>query len=82
VKLNTDASFIGENQPRGAGVIKKPIPHCIDKEDVEEKGALIGIRLLEGLGHNNIVLELECASTARPSKRLLLADPNCGTPKM
>jgi hypothetical protein len=41
VKLNTDASFLGDNQPGGAGMIKKSIPHCIDKEDVEEKSALI-----------------------------------------
>jgi hypothetical protein len=60
IKLNTDASFIGENLPGGAGGVARNSGQ--DADDAEAWSAHLGIRLLEGLGHDKIILESDCAS--------------------
>ncbi|KAM0857106.1 hypothetical protein ACQ4PT_048696 [Festuca glaucescens] len=73
IKLNCDASFISHGTPSGAGAIAtnhlgevvlavcSPMLGCSDAEDAEAKAALKGIMLLVGVGHDKIILELDCA---------------------
>jgi ribonuclease HI len=39
-----------------------PITKCQDAEEAEARAALKGINLLQGLGHDRIILELDCAT--------------------
>jgi ribonuclease HI len=77
IKVNTDASFIGENHPGGTGAVVRdsdgkvllaacsPVPGCRDAEDAESKGAWLGLKLLDGLGHDKVILELDCANAVK-----------------
>ncbi|XP_071676918.1 uncharacterized protein [Lolium perenne] len=77
VKLNTDASFIGLGKPSAAGAVARdhsgkvlmaacsPLPNCEDAEEAEIKATLMGIKLLAGLGHQHVIVELDCAAVAK-----------------
>jgi ribonuclease HI len=77
VKLNTDASFIGCTKPGGAGAVVRdsngrvllaactPLPRCADTEDAEAKAALVGIRLIQGMGYERVILELDCLAVSK-----------------
>jgi ribonuclease HI len=77
IKVNTDASFIGEYQPGGTGAAVRdsndkvllaacsPVPGCRDAEDAKSKGAWLGLKLLDGLGHGKVILELDCATVVK-----------------
>jgi ribonuclease HI len=76
-KLNTDAAFSGENHPGGAGAIVRdsdgrvlmaacsPLTSCRDAEDAEARSALLGVKLIEGLDHEKVILELDCAAAVK-----------------
>jgi ribonuclease HI len=76
VKLNTDASFIGADKPGGAGAVVRssdgrvvlaacsPITTCHDAEDAEAKAALLGTKLMQGMGYDNIILETDNVTVA------------------
>jgi ribonuclease HI len=76
IKLNTDASFIGTERPGGAGAVARdpggnvllaacsPIVKCGSAEEAEAKAVLMGVRALTGLGHNKLILEMDCSSVA------------------
>jgi ribonuclease HI len=74
IKLNTDASFIGAENPGGAGAVVRnseglfvmaacsPIVKCHDGEDAEAKAALLGTKMIQGLGFTKVILETDCAA--------------------
>ncbi|KAM0836970.1 hypothetical protein ACQ4PT_061973 [Festuca glaucescens] len=76
VKLNTDASFIGADKLGGAGAVVRcsdgrvvlaacsPITTCHDAEDAQAKAALLGAKLMQGMGYDNIILETDCVAVA------------------
>jgi hypothetical protein len=41
------------------------VPGCRDAEDAESKGAWLGLKLLDGLGHDKVILELDCANAIK-----------------
>ena len=45
-----------------------PIPNCGDAEEAEALAAMFGVRTLSGLGHEKIILEMECAAVAAALK--------------
>jgi ribonuclease HI len=69
IKLNTDASFIGNGRPSAAGAVARnhkgdvvlaacsPLISCLDAEDAEAKAALMGIKLLTDRGIDKIIIE-------------------------
>jgi hypothetical protein len=73
IKLNSDASFISQGCPSGAGAVARNhdgevvlaacslMLNCSDAEDAEAKAALKGISLLVGSGHEKIILEMDCS---------------------
>jgi hypothetical protein len=38
-----------------------PLTKCQDAEEAETRAALKGIKLLQGLGHDRIIMEVDCA---------------------
>jgi hypothetical protein len=77
IKINSDAAFSGESHPGGAGAIVRdsagrvlmaacsPLPGCRDAEDAEARSALLGVKLIEGLGHEKVILELDYAAAGK-----------------
>ncbi|KAM0862719.1 hypothetical protein ACQ4PT_045084 [Festuca glaucescens] len=73
IKVNTDASFSGSGIPAGAGAVARdhngkvviascsPIARCSDADEAEAKAALLGVKLMVGMGHQKIILELDSA---------------------
>jgi ribonuclease HI len=72
IKINSDASFIGRDKPGGAGAVARdchgnviiaacsPLPRCLDAEDAEAKAALRAMKLIGDLGHEKVILEMDC----------------------
>ncbi|KAM0824250.1 hypothetical protein ACQ4PT_070330 [Festuca glaucescens] len=77
IEVNTDASFIGSDKSGGAGAVGRdsnggvsiaacsPMARCHDAEEAEAKEALLGIKLLQNLGFDKVILELDCVAVAR-----------------
>jgi ribonuclease HI len=69
IKINIDASFNAGSSLRGAGAVARdckgkvilaacsPIQKCGDAEQAEAIAAMRGLKLLEGMGHDRILLE-------------------------
>jgi ribonuclease HI len=89
IKLNTDTSFSGENRPGGAGAVVKnsegrvsiaaycPLSGFHNDEDTQARSALMGVKLLEGLGHEKVI-----QTATQLSRRSALSswiDLLCGT---
>jgi hypothetical protein len=42
-----------------------PLTGCRDAEDAEARSALLGVKLIEGLGHEKVILELDYAAAVK-----------------
>ncbi|KAK1629976.1 hypothetical protein QYE76_004291 [Lolium multiflorum] len=75
-KVNSDGSFLQDDGTGGLGIIAREcegavifvdsskLHHCEDAEKVEAKAALQAVTLLGILGHEKIILEVDCAAVA------------------
>ncbi|KAM0854637.1 hypothetical protein ACQ4PT_050311 [Festuca glaucescens] len=74
IKINTDSSFLGRDLPGGAGAIARddngrviiaacsPISRYSNADDAEAKAALMGIKVLSGMGYSKIILDMDSAA--------------------
>jgi hypothetical protein len=74
IKITSDASFIGRNQPGGAGAVARddkgsviiaacsPIRCCKNAEDAEAQAALLAVKMMSGMGYTQIILEMDCTT--------------------